>query len=401
MKNFTLIKESKEWIEFNNYYMSYNIFDQLDFFRLEDIHTNILKSIFIKDNPYNLGTFPLKKLLELLISKDNSKVKINIEELNKYEIETINIRTQAVLDKNSKPDLLIEFTINNKKYNIILENKLLSTEHDNQCQRYYNYYKEENNKDTNYIFVFLSLEKKPNFIEVDKYICINYQELIDSVIEPCNNKYNTKINNIISLDCYLSSFTKLFDYIGLSNEKITIPITKYGKELTQNLEQKYGDLLVDILKNNNEFYKENKKILLIYYYNLYKLSNDNETKNLIKKEILKIKCTFNGINYSFKQCSLKIIEYLFNNKVIKDNNDLIKLNKCLLDKNYMIATTNIENVKHKECYTNNDKTIGKILLNNNELYYYNDNVNYDELKYFVLNINKEFNNILDGIVEIY
>ena len=51
MKNFTLIKESKEWIEFNNYYMSYNIFDQLDFFRLEDIHTNILKSIFIKDNP--------------------------------------------------------------------------------------------------------------------------------------------------------------------------------------------------------------------------------------------------------------------------------------------------------------------------------------------------------------
>ena len=67
----------------------------------------------------------------------------------------------------------------------------------------------------------------------------------------------------------------------------------------------------------------------------------------------------------------------------------------------MIATTNIENVKHKECYTNNDKTIGKILLNNNELYYYNDNVNYDELKYFVLNINKEFNNILDGIVEIY
>ena len=167
MKNFTLIKESKEWIEFNNYYMSYNIFDQLDFFRLEDIHTNILKSIFIKDNPYNLGTFPLKRLLELLLSKDNSKVKINIKELDKYEIENLYVYSQVVLDKNNKLDLLIEFTINNKKYNIILENKLLSTEHDNQCQRYYNYYKEENNKDTNYIFVFLSLEKEPNFIEVD------------------------------------------------------------------------------------------------------------------------------------------------------------------------------------------------------------------------------------------
>ena len=41
MEENTHIKQSKEWIEFNNYYMSYNIFDQLDFFRLEDIHTNI------------------------------------------------------------------------------------------------------------------------------------------------------------------------------------------------------------------------------------------------------------------------------------------------------------------------------------------------------------------------
>lgn len=31
MEENTHIKQSKEWIEFNNYYMSYNIFDQLDF----------------------------------------------------------------------------------------------------------------------------------------------------------------------------------------------------------------------------------------------------------------------------------------------------------------------------------------------------------------------------------
>lgn len=400
MEENTHIKQSKEWIEFNNYYMSYNIFDQLDFFRLEDIHTNILKSLFIKDNPYSLDTYPLKKLLELLIVKDNTKVAINIEELNNCKIENINVHSQVVLNKNNKLDLLIEFTINNKNYSIILENKLLSTEHDNQCQRYYNYYKEES-KDINYIFVFLSLEKEPNFKEDDKYICINYQELIDYVIEPCSYKCNNKKENIISLDSYLSSFSKLFNFIGLSNEDIIIPITKLGKELTHSLKQKYGNFLIDALKTNNEFYKENKNILLIYYYNLYKISDNNETKNLIKKEILKIKCTFNGINCSFKQCSLKIIEYLFNKKIIKNNNDLIKLNNCLLNKNYLIATKNIEGIKHKECYTNNAKTIGKILLNNNELYYYNGNVNYDELKYFVININKEFNNILDDIVEIY
>ena len=341
MEENTHIKQSKEWIEFNNYYMSYNIFDQLDFFRLEDIHTNILKSLFIKDNPYSLDTYPLKKLLELLIVKDNAKVAINIEELNNYKIENINVYSQVVLNKNSKLDLLIESTINNKNYSIILENKLLSTEHDNQCQRYYNYYKEES-KDINYIFVFLSLEKEPNFKEDDKYICINYQELIDYVIEPCSYKCNNKKENIISLDSYLSSFSKLFNFIGLSNEDIIIPITKLGKELTHSLKQKYGNFLIDALKTNNEFYKENKNILLIYYYNLYKISDNNETKNLIKKEILKIKCTFNGINCSFKQCSLKIIEYLFNKKIIKIEKNCNQTEKNTL---YIIENINMAHCK--------------------------------------------------------
>ncbi len=404
MDKISQIQNSKEWKEFKNYCTSYNIFDQLGFFRLEDIHTNILKSFLIQNNPYELGTFPLKELLKLLISKNPSKIKITIDDLNTYEIQNLNVITQVVLDEKNKPDLLIDFSINNKKCKIILENKFLSYEHDNQCQRYYNYYKSKNDNSINYIFVFLSLEKEPKFKERDKYICINYQELITYIIEPSNDKCKIKSNNIISFDSYLSSFNKLFDYIELSsenNEKFIIPLTKYGKELTHNLEKKHKDFLIDILKNNMEFYKDNKELLKIYYYYLYKNTDDKEIKKLIEKEILKVKCTFNGINYNFKQCCLKIIEYLFNNKIIKNNNDLIKLNNCLLNKNYLIATTDIKNIKHKECYTKNDKLIGKILLNNIELYYYNDGIRYDELKEFVKNVNNEFDNTLKDIVEIY
>lgn len=403
MDKISQIQNSKEWIEFKNYYTSYNIFNQLGFFRLEDMHTNILKSILMQNNPYELGTFPLKELLKLLIRKDSSKIQITIDDLNTYEIQSLNVLTQVMLDEKNKPDILIEFSLNNKKYKIILENKFLSYEHDNQCQRYYNYYKNKNDN-INYIFVFLSLEKEPEFKEKNKYICINYQELISYVIEPSNDKCNIKSNNIISLDLYLSSFNKLFDYIELAdenNERFIIPLTKHDKELTHSLKEKYNNFLIDILKSNKEFYKSNKEILNIYYYNLYKITEDKEIKRLIEKEVLKVKCTFNGINYNFKQCCLKIIEYLFNNKIIKDDNDLIKLNNCILNKNYLIATTNIENIKHKECYTKNDKLIGKILLNNIELYYYNDSIRYDELKEFVRNVNKEFNNVLKGIVEIY
>ena len=119
-----------------------------------------------------------------------------------------------------------------------------------------------------------------------------------------------------------------------------------------------------------------------------------------RKKLLNINCTFNNLNCSYKECSLKIIQYLFNNKIINNTDDLSKLNNCLLNKSYVVATTNIENIKHADCYTTNDKSIGEIFLNNDKLYYYNGNVSGEELKYFVKNINNEFNNVLENIVEI-
>lgn len=395
------LKNSKEWISFEKYYMNYNVFNQFDFFRLEDIHTNVLKSLLIQDNVYGLYTYPLEKLIELLIIKNNSKAQIKIDDLYKYKIENINIKTQVAIDRKNRLDLLIEFKINNKKYNIILENKMLSEEHDEQCKRYIEYFSNLEDDDTNYIFVYLSLEKEPKFNCVDKYICINYQELIDYVIEPCSYKCNdNNNNNVISLYYYLASFCKLFDYACLSNENRIIPTTKYGKELTCNLEEKYGDLLINILEHDLQFYKLNKNVLIIYYYNLYKITNNKKPKLLIKKKLLNIKCTFNNLNCSYKECSLKIIQYLFKNKIINNTDDLSKLNNCLLNKSYVVVTTNIENIKHANCYTTNDKSIGEIFLNNDKLYYYNSNVSGEELKYFVKNINNEFNNVLENIVEI-
>lgn len=86
------LENSREWIAFENYYIQYNIFKQLDFFRFEDVHTNILKSLFEKDNVYGLGTYPLKKIIELLIIKDNKKSIINVDDLNKYDLEKIEVK---------------------------------------------------------------------------------------------------------------------------------------------------------------------------------------------------------------------------------------------------------------------------------------------------------------------
>lgn len=381
---------NKEWILFKNYYNNYTIFDQFNFFRYEDIHTNILSSLFMINNPYNLGTYPLIKLLELLNKKDKNKT--NIKDI--YDIKNIKTKTQEVID-NNRLDLKIDFITNNKNYSIILENKVMSLEHNNQCLRYYNYYKNKNDN-INYIYVYLSLEKEPN-ISSDKYICINYQELISYVIEPCNNKCNNINNKIISLGTYLSSFTKLYEYY---DNKYIIPITSYGKSLTIDL---YNSN--DIFKSfiDNDIYKENMCLLNIYYYNLLYVMGkklDNNFKKKIISKLFNIYSTFNGKKVSYKECYLYSLKYLFDNKIIKSDKEIEILNSCVYNKNYVIVSFSYDTLIHKDYYYLNNDLVGELKINNKSLYYYVGNLTKEEIIYFIDNINLKFNNVLKDIVEI-
>lgn len=397
------LENSREWIDFENYYIQYNIFKQLDFFRFEDVHTNILKSLFEKDNVYGLGTYPLKKIIELLIIKDNKKAIINVDDLNKYDLEKIEVKSQKVIDKN-RLDLLINFNLNNQNYSIVLENKILSSEHDNQCEKYYQYFmgtKDNNYNKTKYIFVYLSLEENPKFSCDENYIKIGYQELIDYVIEPCSYK-EVSNSRIISLEAYLSSFSCLYDYIDYCYD---IPITNYGKEISMKLYNKYGDLLIGLIKNNDSFYNDNKRVLDIYYYNLYKLINngditDTEAKKIISMKLLNIRCTFMGEKVTYKKCYLLIVKYLFDLNIIKNEDDLDKLNSCDLNSNYVVASFDFDSLRNKNCYHLEDDVIGGLSLNNKRLYYYVGNILREELEYFVKEINKKFDNVLVGVVQI-
>ena len=142
---------------------------------------------------------------------------------------------------------------------------MLSEEHDEQCKRYIEYFSNLEDDDMNYIFVYLSLEKEPKFNCVDKYICINYQELIDYVIEPCSykcNDNNNNNNNTVTIDP-----NKLINTVGLKTDGSTITGIYEGMEvdlLTASLRNNGGDVSTsahgylatgDKLNINNKEYK--------------------------------------------------------------------------------------------------------------------------------------------------
>lgn len=300
VENLVRFKNSREWIEFKNYCET-GLMEQIGLFRYEDVHTNFLSNLLKLDNVYGLGTKPLKLFLELLKLKSKDKKMDYIDISDNYDITCLSTETQKNLNCG-RLDLTIRFKINNEKYVIILENKLLSEEGKNQTK---NYQQEIENTVSEYfegirIYVFLSQEKNPKLsadedetTNVD-WIKITYQDLITYVLEPCS--YLEVNNASLSISEYLKSFT----YLCKDHDENFMPITESCKQLALSLYDKYNEILNDILNNIPEgnrkkiekdgyiykFYKYNINTFRILYEVLLRSDINNKTMcDTIKRKI--------------------------------------------------------------------------------------------------------------------
>lgn len=382
------LKNSVEYKVLEEYYSKYTIFDQVGLFRFEDFHTNFLKSLFSLDNPYGLGTLSIRKLLELISNKGGNLVMFDYSQLKDSAFDDLNVNVQ-VCKSNYRVDMVISFD----GYQIVLENKLLSFEHDHQCEKYYEYFNHDQ-----CTFLYLSLEDHPK-ISDPHFIPITYQELITFVIEPCLEKVVLRDTKLLGLDDYLYSFSKIVDLIDLSIQKK--PVTSKEKENMLNLYEKYSLVLKDILKYNLVCDWNTEHLLKMVYYHLFLIGNiDEEFKRLIEERVLFLyKCTFDDEKISYKDCGIKILKYLLENKYVKNEEDLDILNHCIKNRDkYLVATTNPleERIVDSNLYTD----IGQLFLNHQKLYYYCGPITSLELKYYYEQINKSFHNALVDVVKI-
>ena len=310
------LKNSQEWIEFEKYYCDKSFTKQLGLFRYEDVHTNFLASLLNVDNVYGYGDKPFRLFLELIRAKNNNKngnkYLDTINLLDEYDVLDLMINIRKKL-KNGIPDLYITFKIKQgvveKKYLIILEAKLESDEHDNQCDSYYNDVKDINVDEK--IFIYLTLDG--GACSNDNYNLITYQNLIDYIYEPLTC---IKANNVaLTIDEYLKSFNSLYD-IEFKNLDC-YPITNEGKLLTTKLWKK--SLEIDDLWDTNlwkKLYLNNPIVFRTFIINSIKLENelemfDNKLTNYYKR--MKYKITFDdeeiGISKGIYYLFVKLVEY--------------------------------------------------------------------------------------------
>ena len=213
------------------------------------------------------------------------KSRIKIDEV-KAELPTVGLKLQG---KSGKIDLYIKaYDIANKKtIHICIENKVYSNEHDNQTRKYYAYLKgdvddlSKNEEvdcefdDTKYkcptiegdIVLFVFLTPSAEFImqdndalnkmcNCDKYIHINYQDIVNEILEPLCEDDATSSASIEKIKQYVCSLGIPGSESARQNkEEDTLSITAMaaGTEilsLSQKIYEKYEELLANAIFPN-------------------------------------------------------------------------------------------------------------------------------------------------------
>jgi|JI10StandDraft_1071094.scaffolds.fasta_scaffold351371_2 hypothetical protein len=335
-------------IKFNNdkmvqklekYYGTKSFLEILGVSRKELSHSKFLSWLFNPREDHKLEEFALKKLLELITIDLNGKNQ-DIKSIEKYiltdsyELSNILIEIEKAINKDSRLDILIQGEIIIEKklrnFKIIIENKVTSLESKDQTQRYFDFFERDRKENDILIYLYLTSISTLELIELSEpeckckeFIQINYQSIVDQILEPAlDQNINDKINIILR------------DYIrSLSQLSFSIDNNNYEEGLIMAIGNEERELL-------SKFWESNKQLIMA---SLYAISNDPTQEKDIRDDI---NIELKSINSSGKDKSSINIYYkseIVFNKILKSDIGLKTIN-LLFDKN-LLSDDNFEEIR--------------------------------------------------------
>jgi len=254
--------------------------------RREISHSSFLAWLLDNNEMHSLSYLPIQKFLEIVLLRRNNKIELiyptffNSILIDNYTINSLKIEKEKDLGRFGRLDIFIEILmiIDNTEYlvKLIIENKVECKENNDQTQRYYEYFEAQRRKYENEINLYIYLSSIPT-IELNQltevqcickeFIQINYQYLVDYLLEPALNQDISERTNFIIKE-YLKSLSQL----SFNNEN-----TKYKQSLIMALSKEEKELL-------SNFWNKNEKLIMsAMYANSINPDLDEETRDLNKK----------------------------------------------------------------------------------------------------------------------
>lgn len=274
------MSNSEEYLELRKYYAEESFIKILHVSRDEKIHSNFIAWLLSPSSHLELNYYSLQKFLQMLsvVSKkeNNAKARFSDEYVDRflledYELsEVCEVKTEvptgeiAGFDNTGRIDILISLSFkgSDKVLPIIIENKVLSTENDEnkktksakknkQTEKYFDWAEETYKDRTKFetpILIFLApdFERDIN-CKCDDFVKVSYQNLVDYVIEPCL-MYTSNEQAKFFIENYLRclSNSTINNVTGKKEGRIMAFIGK-EKELLEKFHEKNKDLFDAVL----------------------------------------------------------------------------------------------------------------------------------------------------------
>ena len=171
----------------------FNLFETLNLVNAEIRHSNVLSWLLNPYENHGLNNYFLNIFLKNFISEN----KTSIENLNVFDIEMFNYTDVEIRREWKNIDILIIVNEPNKRLVIAIENKVKSSEHSEQLERYR---KTIENEFGDYLRLYILLTPEYTIPSDDNWINFNYStisELIDNIIKFKRDFLNENILNFI------------------------------------------------------------------------------------------------------------------------------------------------------------------------------------------------------------
>jgi hypothetical protein len=386
----------------DSYYSTKSYSEILGVSRKEIPHSNFIAWLLNNQESHNLSFYPIKKFLEILVVSSNAnqlqKYKVLFDSIitDDLSVNSIDVVTERAIKNVGRVDIYIEADITysgrQQKLRVVIENKVSTKEHSDQTKKYYDYYEGLENVGWMNLYVFLTPISGIDLSDLSEpecsckeYIQINYQNLVDYLLEPILNKnISSKTENIIK------------DYLqGLSQPAQNDEDEEHKQGLIMAIGNEERELLT-------KFWNQNQKLIMSA---LYAISSDPDQDKDVRDNI---GTALKSISNHQKDRSLLSISYGGALKVEKiKKSDIgystVKLleNEKLIDKeifDYLRADKSCSHylLKLEEEITETERKFGRYRLKsgpelffNNKGYYVARNWGINNIKTFIKGITKK------------
>jgi hypothetical protein len=329
-KSIVKLFNSKEYHELKLYYDFKGVFDILGIMRNENVHSNFFAWMLNPDQQHGLNGYPMKKFLEMLVmslfdcqyAKERSNLfpdyLIDYVITGNYEVVDVKVEREKVIDKNKRIDIFISLSLQigseeaeTIDVKIILENKVYSREHSEQTVQYYEWAYENFKDNCELIFVYLSPISNSELHGLDKqqcqckeYIQINYQYLVDYVLEPCRMQQlppeaNSLIDNYLRCLSYPS-----MDEDSVKNGGLVMAVNERERKLLLDFWEGNKPLLLamlNVLRDDESIDEQERENMDNMINTIYNKSNKDYSK-----------CLFKGKKYAKSRAVLAVIKEYVN-----------------------------------------------------------------------------------------